>query len=384
MRPSPPTSRVLVTGATGFIGREVVRRLLAAGRPVLALARDRQGQPAGDRLAAALGFVPDGRGIEVIEGDLTRPGCGLGRAEWRRLRDTVETMIHCAGETTFFPKDMASFRAGHIDGPLALMQGLRGGRLGRWAHLSTAYVCGRRSGTVLEREGELGQDFHNPYERLKLESEATVRKAGAALGVDVRVFRPSIVVGAAPPTAGGSPSNLFFDFIRVVAGLAQISDGCEVPLRIPAAPGARFNIVPVEDVAAVVVALAEPADGAGETCHIVVSDAPTQEAMLGMITERLGVRGLRLVDTHCAPLTDPSPLERKVERMLSGYRQYLEQEVQFDDGTTRRLLRRRRVPCPTLSSESVHRLIDLALVTRRPAGASRPPSAWPSPRFTGV
>jgi len=232
----------------------------------------------------------------VVEADLTLPGCGLDDSERRRLRDTVETVIHCAGETIFFPEAMAPFRSGHIDGPLDLLRGLGGGRLRRWVHLSTAYVCGRRSGLVLEREGEVGQRFHNPYEQVKLESEAAMRRAGARLGVDVRVIRPSIVVGPAPETAGGHPSNLFFGFIRMVAALGKLSNGSEVPLRILASPRARFNIVPVDYVAAAAVALAAHPEGQGETFHVVASAAPTQEAMLAMIAERLSVRGLSLVD----------------------------------------------------------------------------------------
>ena len=128
-------SAVLVTGATGFIGREVARRLLAAGRPVLAMARGREGQPAAHRVAEAVGVVPDRRCLDVVEAGLTVPGCGLDESKRRRLRHTVETVIHCAGETSFFPEAMAPFRAGHIDGPLDLLHALREGRLRRWTHL---------------------------------------------------------------------------------------------------------------------------------------------------------------------------------------------------------------------------------------------------------
>ncbi len=207
---------ILVTGATGFIGREVVRQLLGVGRAVIALARAHRGQMASDRVRDVLGWVADAGRLDVVEADLAQAGCGLADVDWGRLRACVETVIHCAGNTGFFPDDMAAFRGSHIDGPLELLRRLRAGRLRRWAHLSTAYVCGRRSGTVFERDGDVGQRFHNPYERVKLESETLMRRAGARLDVDVRVFRPSIVVGAAPATGGARPSNLFFAFVRMV------------------------------------------------------------------------------------------------------------------------------------------------------------------------
>src|SRR5262249_31840474 len=160
---------------------------------------------------------------------------------------------------------MGPYVAGHVHGPLRLLEGLAPGRLVHWAHVSTAFVCGRRSGTIFEREGDAGQAFHNTYERIKLEAERAIRAAGAEWRVDVRIFRPGIVVGPAPATAGGTPSNLFFDFLRMLAGLAALPDRARLRLRVPAAPHARFNIVPVDHVATALVALADSRDGAGQT-----------------------------------------------------------------------------------------------------------------------
>jgi len=58
--------------------------------------------------------------------------------------------------------------------------------------------------------------------------------------------------------------------------------------------------------------------------------------------------------------------------MLAGYREYLEQDVRFDDAEAQRLLARCGLRPPRLSSHVVHRLIDQALVT--PEG--RRPEAW--------
>jgi|SRR5882724_4131642 len=291
--------------------------------------------------------------LDVVEADLTHPAGGLDDSARRRLREMVETVIHCAGDTVFFPDDMIPFRAGHVDGPLNLLQALQGEQLRRWTHLSTAYVCGRRSGTVFEREGNLGQGFHNPYEQVQLEAEEAVRGAGARLGVDVRVFRPSVVFGAAPETAGGNPSHRFFAFIRMMAALARSPNTSDVRLRIAAAPKARFNIVLVEYVARAMVVLAEYPDGIGETFHLVVSDPPTQETMLGMIAKDLGLGGLCVVDARRTRVKNPSPLERRVAPIGSIYLEYLTQDIHFDDRIARRLLDSSGVPRPTLIPDSV-------------------------------
>jgi nucleoside-diphosphate-sugar epimerase len=360
---------LLVTGATGFIGRETVRRLLAAGRDVIVLARDRDGTPAARRVATALEAAPGPR-LQVVEGDLTAPACGLAPADLRRLRAGVETVIHCAGDTTFAPEALGPYRAGHVDGPRALLDALAGGRLARWAQLSTAFVCGRRGGLVREAESDVGQTFHNVYERVKLEAETVVRAAGRRRGVDVRVFRPSIVVGAAPPTAGGTPSSVFFGFIRLAAALARLTDGRPARVRIAGAPDARFNIVPVDYVAAALVALAEHPGAAGRTFHLVARDAPTQAELLSMLAARLGVSGLALVDARRGALDDPSPLERRIARRLQGYEPYLVQDVRFDDANVRALLDARLAPPPHLTRDVVDGLIDLALgAEAAPVGA---------------
>ena len=63
-----------------------------------------------------------------------------------------------------------------------------------------------------------------------------------------------------------------------------------------------------------------------------------------MIISRPDVAGLRLIDARSEPLVHPSPLERKVNRILTPYHEYLEQDVSFDD-TAARLLKPLGVSC---------------------------------------
>jgi thioester reductase-like protein len=360
---SPPI--VLVTGVTGFVGREVGRSLLARGHSLIALTRARDGAPAAARVASALG-VPAGDGrVSVIEGDLGAPACGIDGAGWRTLRASVATVIHCAGDTAFAPDRLEPYEAAHVGGPRRLLEGLAPGRLRRWVHVSTAYVCGQREGVIHESDGDVGQTFTNVYERVKLASESAVVAAGARAGVPVRIARPAIVAGAAPVTGGGAPSNLFFDFVRLGATLASLGAGRPVPLRIEAAAHAPFNFVPVDYVAAALVHLAEAPAADSGPFHLVAHRAPTQATVLETITARLGVRGLSLVDA----LADPTPLERRVARMLRPYRSYLARRLVFDDANARRALPREIADRATLSPATLHALIDLALtsaVTRAP------------------
>ena len=359
---------ILLTGATGFIGRAIATRLRAAGRPLAVLARGRDGLDAGARVTAALGDAA--AGLEVVEGELGADGVALAPSALRRLRERVETVVHCAGDTSFAPLAAEPFVGAHVEGPVALLHALAGGRLARWAQVSTAFVCGARRGLVLERESDVGQEFHNLYERAKLAAESALRAASAAAGVDVRVLRPSIVVGAAPATAGGNPSNIFFAFIRLAAALAQWPGAAGARLRVAGAPHAPFNLVPLEYVVEATLALAEHPDAAGGTFHLVVRDAPPQRVMAAMLAERLGLAGLTLLDAASEALTDPSPLERQVARMIEPYRDYFLQDLRFDDAAAAAVLGRLGIARPTLGDADVARLIDLALLSES-AGVER-------------
>jgi nucleoside-diphosphate-sugar epimerase len=360
---------LLLTGATGFIGRAIALRLRAAGRPLAVLARARHGVEAHARVAVSLGAAAEG--LEVVEGEVDGDGLAVAASARRRLRERVETVVHCAGDTTFEPAAVAPYIAAHVDGPAAMLRALGGGRLRRWAHVSTAFVCGARAGTVYEPEGDVGQAFHNTYERAKLHGEAAVRAAGRAAGVDVRVLRPSIVVGAAPATAGGNPSNIFFAFIRLAAALAQWPGATQARLRVEGAPHAPFNLVPLEYVAEAAVTLAEHPDAAGGTFHLVVRDAPRQTLMRDMLAERLGLTGLALLDAATDSLEDPSPLERQVARMIAPYRDYFLQDVRFDDAAATAVLARAGLVPPALNAADIYRLVDLALLSEAPDIPSR-------------
>jgi nucleoside-diphosphate-sugar epimerase len=354
---------ILVTGATGFIGREVARRLLAGGRVVAILARPRGRTPARERVSAVLGVAAE----PVVEGDLALPGCGLTAADWRWLRARVELVVHCAGDARFAPGAPDAFRAGHVEGPRRLLERLAGGRLRRWVQLSTAYVCGVRAGTVLESEGDVGQAFHNEYERTKLDAEAALRRAARPARVDLRVLRPSIVVGPAAPTTGGTPARLLIEFIRLLATLARRTGRAADPLRIEAAPEAPFNVVPVEHVAAACCALAEHPSATGGTFHVIARDAPPQAAVLRALCRRLGVEGVTLVDGRRELIPDPSWLERQLARRLLPYRPYLLGAVRFDDRHGRRALAAAGLAPPRLSRAWLDRLVEQALAGTEPA-----------------
>jgi thioester reductase-like protein len=250
--------RILLTGATGFLGMEVLARLVEREDvEVLALIRARDPGHARMRLDEVLARLyedPRGHGRQVlaIAGDLAAEELALRRADRRLLRDTTDAVIHCAASISFDQQEEAAMNinAAGTARVAALAQSMP--RLRRFLHVSTAYVAGRTRGSF--GEDDLGADlasreFRNSYERSKFTAERTLADLGDAL--PTLTIRPSIVVG--DRRSGWTPSfNVIYWPLRAFArGLIH---------DLPVDPDGIVDIVSVDYVADALVHLLDDED----------------------------------------------------------------------------------------------------------------------------
>src|SRR6185436_9955293 len=105
--PSAPTGPLLLTGATGFLGMELLARYLErTERTVYALVRGRDDAEAKARLRAAVARVLDVPGrfdhrVLAVRGDIAQPGLGLPRSRRRALAESVTEIVHAAASVSF-------------------------------------------------------------------------------------------------------------------------------------------------------------------------------------------------------------------------------------------------------------------------------------------
>jgi len=179
---SQPT--LLLTGATGLVGGELLQHLLAAqpDRLIVALVRP-------ERTAA---LRPDPR-VRPLAGDLTLPRLGISAPDHDKLTESLTEIVHCAAETRFgLPLHQA--RATNTQGTEALLDLARGcRRLRKFAHLSTVYVAGRSVGRLPEAPVSHRNGFCNTYQQTKYEAEQLVVRAMGEL--PAAVFRLSAIIG---------------------------------------------------------------------------------------------------------------------------------------------------------------------------------------------
>jgi thioester reductase-like protein len=263
----------LVTGFPGFIGRRLVRRLVGDGARVVALVEPRMADKARE-------IAPDG--VEVVEGDITERHLGLDDATWERLTGEVTHVFHLAAVYDLaVPAEIA--QRVNVDGTGNVLELCRAaGSLERLAYVSTAYVAGKRTGTIYEHELVMGQDFKNHYESTKFQAEVWVRELMDR--VPTTILRPAIVVGDSQTGETEKFDGPYF-ILRTIAAMERLGR----PVRQFGRSEATFNVVPVDYVVAAIAASASAPETAGETLHLVDPDPlSTRELFCALSREYAG------------------------------------------------------------------------------------------------
>jgi thioester reductase-like protein len=272
-----------LTGATGFIGAEILRRLLAREpeRRIYALTRAPD-QAAADRRGREVLFklytddrelTGDAkRRVRWIVGDLSTPGLGLSAADRAEIAAECGEVIHAAASTdwdlTIGEAESVNFAGVTAIADLAAdMNG--GSRTVRLVHISTAYVAGKREGLITPDDLPGPDDpFNNTYEQTKARAERYLRQRMGEL--PVTVVRPSIVVGDSVSGRTFNFNVLYFPIKLLHRGLLKIA---------PGRPTTRLDIVPVDYVCDATITLGRDAGTAGATFHITADEdaMPLQE-----------------------------------------------------------------------------------------------------------
>ena len=181
----PPVTRgiVLVTGATGLLGRRVVQEVRTAGHPVRALAR---------RMPPPSARVP---GVEYVTGDLSRgPGADA--------LANVTTVVHCAAETA---GGQSQQQRNSIEATRLLIDAAAAAGVRQIVHISSLAVLKPGRGRLVSETAPIdaGNLARGPYVWGKAESEVIARQLGRDRAIHVKIIRPGPLVDYADFQAPG-------------------------------------------------------------------------------------------------------------------------------------------------------------------------------------
>jgi predicted dehydrogenase/nucleoside-diphosphate-sugar epimerase len=227
--------KVLVTGASGFIGQALVPRLASRGHEVRALARHAEGVTARPH-------------VEPFRGDLLDP------ASLDRAAEGMDAIVHLACATGIAQN--ARVRRVNVDGTRALLDAAQRHNVRRFVFVSTISATRERMG---------------PYGRTKKEGEAMVAHAG----LDWVTVRPSLVYGAAP--------------VGLFATLAAYLRSLPV---VPVIGSGEIELDPIhiDDVCEVLVQCVNRSDVVGKTYDLLGPDRVTFNEFLARLSRELGIR----------------------------------------------------------------------------------------------
>ena len=176
---------LLLTGATGLVGSELLKRLLVAKpcRPLVVLTRQRERIPELNRIT----------GVVALLGDVTHPRLALDDSDYAKLQRSIVEIIHCAADTRF-GLSLERSRAVNTQGTQHLLDlARRCPRVEKFAYVSTVYVAGRSTGRFLEGPLPHQNGFCNTYQQSKYEAEELVCRAMGDL--PATIFRLSSMIG---------------------------------------------------------------------------------------------------------------------------------------------------------------------------------------------
>lgn len=224
-----------VTGGTGFLGNNLIERLLKRKGDIYVLVRPESKNKL-DALKQKWG--ESGKRIIAVTGDLAKPTLGVSASRRKQLAGKINQVFHLAAIYDL-KADAASQEVANIEGTLNAVRFAEAVKAKRFHHVSSIAAAGLYQGVFREDMFEEAQGLENPYFRTKHESEAVVR---LKCTIPWRIYRPGIVVGDSRTGIIDKIDGPYY-FFKLIQKIRRA-----MPAWMPAIgiEGGRLNIVPVD------------------------------------------------------------------------------------------------------------------------------------------
>lgn len=361
----------LITGATGLVGRYLLRDMLLNGHQLAVVVRGSRRTTPATRIEQILQYWEKEHQCSlprpvVLSGDISQPGFGLSAEDREWVQSHCTSIIHSAAILEFFGKDRAGepWRTNY-DGTRHMLQLCRELGIRDIHYVSTAYVAGMQKQRVMEGSLEAGQTFRNDYEESKFEAEKLVRAADFA--EHVTVYRPAVICGDSQTGYTNTYHGLFV-YLRLMAMLIPVlptgPDGKKkTPIRVKFTGREPRNLIPVDWVSAVMCRLFETPEARGLTFHMAPDTPIRSREIIDCCCEYFQSTGViyegdpEPEDAADVPLNeDQRMFESLFQENAETYAAYESTDNCFDMTNTKRFAG--DIPCPPLDRTVIHRYID--------------------------
>lgn len=343
---------IFLTGATGFLGQQILRDLLAACKPVAVLMRSVGFDIHVNRYKQLLATIPSDLHylLRPIYGDLSADGLRIDTEDRAFLLDHSRATIHSAADTSF-SGDPDPFLT-NVNGTRNLMRFLKPGNA--LHYVSTAFVCGKQEPGTTIYEAEpmvVGANYNNPYEESKYVAERIVRDTWRG---PATIYRPTIIVGHSKTGAAPSFKNFYLipRFAAVLGKIAQTPAWTGLQLNMRG--DEPLNIVPVDFVSACILKALDNPTAQGVTYQINSDPPPLTKDLKMMVCELF-----KLVNVVFAgDRAQQGEQEQQLHGYLGHYAAYWGTDTRFDTKNTRNLMLGQAV---TVGQPLMRKLIEYAV-----------------------
>lgn len=281
--PRKPT-RILLTGATGFLGSHLLLDLLRrSDAHIVCLVRAADDETAGNRLGEALNrfslpwSTEVRRRVTVLAGDIREPRLGLTDERWAELADDVDSIVNVAAAVDFL-RGYPSLRRTNVIGPLRLAELAMTGPSKPMHHVSSVAVFNELG---IESMGEDDPVAHITrlvagYDKSKWAGEAALRRAREH-GLSVTILRPG-AIGGHSRTGAYNPQDLSTGFLTAFS-------------RYRTVPAFRaMNTAPVDWVSRTAAAIVCEPEAWGQNYHLTGRPDTLPELVKDMKVAGMNVR----------------------------------------------------------------------------------------------
>jgi long-chain acyl-CoA synthetase len=361
-----------LTGGTGLVGGNLLQRFVKAdpNASITLLIRAASETEAKQRLQSVWrewALDPERQQIpsqiRVLCGDVTQPQLGLSDLFYQELAESVTHILHSAA-TVKFNLSLDEARAINCLGTRHVIDLARRASRCNLEHVgcvSTAYVCGTRTGLIRESELECDQGFANTYEQAKFESEKELRALQSELPLSI--FRPSIIIGDSQTGKTTSFNVLYHPLKLFYKGHLSL---------IPGNAETRLDVIPVDYVADTITHVLLHSESFGKTYHLTAGLRRSSRA--GEISKRaidyfnrVGSKALKppqfiSLEMYESLRAMAPPAIQEAMKKMDFYLPYLINEHDFDDTNTQNALSETSIRLPLLT-DYLERTLDHCIKT---------------------
>jgi nucleoside-diphosphate-sugar epimerase len=347
---------IALTGATGFLGSHLMAGMITKGYNIIVFGRPAKNESLKERIFRLLKwFGVDSMSDQVtcVDTDLSQDNLGISTEEYSRLCSVVDSVIHCASDTSFSESKREKVMAANINNLKGILEFSKNAHVNFFHYISTVYVAGTGVTYCKETLSSV-KTFTNVYEESKAEAENIISRFCDKNDIPFSIIRPSIVYGDSqtgrslkfnalyfPVRSAQAIRDIYLNDLMNNGGLKAAKNGIFIdkegylflPLKVYLPYEGDINIIPVDYFVNTTVKIIENCSING-IYQLTNPYRTTMKIVAKYYEQLMKVRGVEIIYGQMPNDLLRNPAEELFDRFIEPYRPYLSDNRVFDRTNT--------------------------------------------------